>query len=149
MDSPLFFLVYVSTSTRIFSKKDLLKLVAASRQRNARMGITGMLVHKNGQFMHLIEGEEETVTLLMEKIGRDKRHGELITLLTGQQETRQYPGWTLGFKNLNTSHSKAIESYAPYLELELTDPRFAAEPQLCLDLLKAVIPNAKEDSTED
>ncbi len=57
----MFFLVYVSSAVRPFSRVDLDDLLATSRANNARVGITGMLLYKDGNFMQVLEGDEEAV----------------------------------------------------------------------------------------
>ena len=43
-------LIYCSTATQVFTDSDLLDLLAKARAKNARLGITGMLLHTNGMF---------------------------------------------------------------------------------------------------
>ncbi len=64
----MFFLVYVSSATRPFSGEDLRALLATCRKNNAELGVTGMLLYKDGNFMQVLEGDEEAVRGLYEKI---------------------------------------------------------------------------------
>ncbi len=64
----MFFLTYVSTATRPFSKTDLSELMTESHENNARLGLTGMLLYKDGNFMQVLEGEEGDVRALYQKI---------------------------------------------------------------------------------
>jgi Sensors of blue-light using FAD. len=47
----MFFLVYVSSATRPFSREDLRVLLETCRKNNAELGVTGMLLYKDGNFM--------------------------------------------------------------------------------------------------
>lgn len=75
----MFFLVYVSSAVRPFSRSDLEDLPATSRDNNAELGITGMLLYRDDNFMQILEGEEGPVRALYDKIGNDPRHRVEIT----------------------------------------------------------------------
>ncbi len=57
----MFFLVYVSSATRPFSGEDLRALLETCRKDNAELGVTGMLLYKDGNFMQVLEGDEDAV----------------------------------------------------------------------------------------
>ena len=46
-------LVYVSSALREFSKSELVELLEKSRKKNTRLGLTGMLLYKEGNFIQL------------------------------------------------------------------------------------------------
>ena len=50
-------LIYLSSATEMFTKEKLLALLEQSRPNNARLGITGILLYSNGNFMQTLEGE--------------------------------------------------------------------------------------------
>jgi hypothetical protein len=52
----VFALVYVSSATKPFSPDELSELLAQARVDNAALGITGMLLYSNGNFMQVLEG---------------------------------------------------------------------------------------------
>ncbi len=79
----MFFLVYVSSATRPFSGEDLRVLLETCRKNNAELGVTGMLLYKDGNFMQVLEGDERKVRTLYEKISGDARHKDDIVLLQG------------------------------------------------------------------
>ena len=57
----MFRLIYVSTARELMDKDALLGILAKAREKNARLGITGMLLYKDGNFLQLLEGEETIV----------------------------------------------------------------------------------------
>ena len=71
MEYFVFFLTYVSTAARELSKDDLNELLAQCRENNAKLGITGMLLYKDGNFMQVLEGEETVVRSIYAKISGD------------------------------------------------------------------------------
>jgi hypothetical protein len=62
----MFHVVYVSSSTQLFTKSDLQILLQKARDRNTQLDLTGMLLYKDGSFMQVLEGKEEAVTKLVE-----------------------------------------------------------------------------------
>jgi Sensors of blue-light using FAD len=63
-----FSLLYLSESTIPFRKRDPRKLLSKSRENNAKLGVTGMLLFKSGNFLQVLEGQRETVLTLYKKI---------------------------------------------------------------------------------
>lgn len=131
----MFFLLYVSSAVKPFSRSDLLTLLEKCRDNNARLGITGMLLYKDGNFMQVLEGEEEPVRKLYDKIAADPRHNGEITLLQGSVEKRQFPVWSMGFRDLNFSDALATPGYNEFLNTELTGEEFSTDPTRAQKLL--------------
>jgi Sensors of blue-light using FAD len=48
-------LVYVSSSVKPFCDNELLQLLERCRRNNDKLGITGMLLYKNGDFMQALD----------------------------------------------------------------------------------------------
>jgi hypothetical protein len=131
----LFFLVYVSSAVRPFSRPDLEDLLATSRKNNAELGITGMLLYKDGNFMQVLEGEEEPVRALYDKIGDDPRHRGEITLREGFAEGRQFPDWSMGFRDLESREVRDTPGYSEFLNTPLTGREFSEDPTRAQKLL--------------
>jgi hypothetical protein len=92
------YIIYVSTSTRLYNNDELADLLSKSRINNAKANITGMLLYSMGTFFQVLEGEEEKLTALYEKIKKDERHRGLIKLKSGKLANRLFPDWSMGFK---------------------------------------------------
>ncbi|MDD5391962.1 MAG: BLUF domain-containing protein [Thiothrix sp.] len=131
----MFFLVYASSADELFSQAELLELLAKARENNTRLGVSGMLLYKDGNFMQVLEGEEQTVRALYTKISHDLRHRGLLTLLQGEQAERQFPDWSMGFHNLDGEEALAIPGYSDFLNTSLMDKTFFANPTRCQKLL--------------
>jgi Sensors of blue-light using FAD len=131
----MFFTVYSSSAVKLFSQAELLDLLAQSRENNTSLGITGMLLYKDGNFMQVLEGEEETVQALVAKIARDPRHRGIITLLRGPLEERQFPDWSMGFRDLNSAEVLSMPGYNEFLNTPLTGEEFSADSTRCQKLL--------------
>ena len=99
----MFQLVYASKANRDFSEGELFEMLAKFREKNVRLGITGLLLFKDGSFMQALEGDENAVLELYDTIWADDRHHDLNVLLTITVGRRQFPDWSMGFKNLVVS----------------------------------------------
>lgn len=131
----MYSLTYVSSAVHPFSEDELVDLLAVSRHNNARLGITGMLLYKDGNFMQVLEGEEEAVRGLYEKIGSDPRHRGEIALQKGHSEGRHFPGWEMGFRNLDSSEARSTPGYSEFLNAPLTGREFSENPSRSQRLL--------------
>lgn len=94
-------LVYVSSATHLFSKTELLELLTKSRIKNSALGITGMLLYKEGNFMQLLEGEANAVHRLYDTIHKDPRHHNSIVLVDEPAKTPFFRDWSMGFRDLS------------------------------------------------
>ena len=133
----MFFLIYVSSAIRLFTQSELVALLAKSQENNAKLGITGMLLYKDGNFMQVLEGEEKAARTLHEKISHDPRHQGLITLLQGPLAARQFPNWSMGFRDLNATDVLSLPGYNEFMNTPLTGEEFSLDPTRCQKLLMA------------
>lgn len=132
---PLLSLVYVSSATSLLSAAQLLALLQTSRRNNSRDGVSGLLLYKDGNFMQAIEGEEDTIHRLHDKICRDTRHRGLLTLLEKPIVERQFPAWSMGFQDLAEPALRETPGYSEFLDLSLDGNEISAEPSRALKLL--------------
>ncbi|HEX2776328.1 MAG TPA: BLUF domain-containing protein [Candidatus Acidoferrales bacterium] len=128
-------LVYVSSSTKPFTKDELIQLLDKSRQNNKKLGITGMLLYKDGDFMQALEGDETKVHALSAQIAKDPRHSRVTTLLEAPCSTREFPDWSMGFRNLTDMDPREVPGYSTFLDSPLRAQSFTKSPGLCRTLL--------------
>ena len=134
-DNLIFSLVYVSSATLPLSGEDLRALLAACRENNARLGVTGMLLYKDGNFMQVLEGDEEAVRGLYARIEDDPRHGGEIILHRGFVDERRFPDWSMGFRNLDSPEGRRAPGYSEFLNSPLTGSEFSDNPSRAQRLL--------------
>jgi hypothetical protein len=135
MPQQLYFLVYVSSVVTPFSADELSALLAISHRNNTAMGITGMLLYKDGNVMQVLEGEEGAVRKLYATIADDSRHRGLLTLTQGPLAERQFPDWSMGFRDLTAADGSAAPGYNEFLNTPLTGREFSSNPTRCQKLL--------------
>ena len=129
-------LVYVSSATEPFSPAELVTLLEKARRNNATLGVTGMLLYKDGNFMQAIEGDDVVIKELHDRIQRDPRHRGMITLLRKPIEQRQFPNWSMGFVDLLDPVVRDLPGYNEFLDTPLTNlDVFCAHPSRAHKLL--------------
>lgn len=129
-------LVYVSSATQLFSEEDLKGLLQQSRDNNTRLGLTGLLLYKDGNFMQVLEGPDDAVTSLYAKIQSDPRHHGVLQLMRQQIREREYPSWSMGFKNLKDVNLEQTPGYSTFLNDPLNSAGFQADPPRAQKLLR-------------
>jgi Sensors of blue-light using FAD. len=101
----MYHLIYVGSASKPFSQLELDDLVTKARQNNIRLGITGMLIYKDGNFIQLLEGEEDVVKKLYETIRTDTRLNETTVINESEVAERQFSDWVM---NLLTYNNKPL-----------------------------------------
>ena len=128
-------LVYISSAVEPFSEQELEDLLIKNRQNNSAVGITGMLLYKDGNFMQCLEGPKKAVCTLQAKIQSDRRHRGMIVLLREEHVQREFKDWTMGFKKLDSNTALDVPGYSDFLDLPLTSEQFLLNPSKSLQLL--------------
>lgn len=91
-------IVYYSEATRNFSEQELIDLLLIANVNNKKSNITGCLIYANGKFIQMLEGEQDLVRALFEKIKSDKRHKNIIVAIEMSVSSKLFPEWGMGFK---------------------------------------------------
>ena len=80
---------------------DIGDIITTSKANNPKHGITGILLYHKGRFVQVIEGEEEDLRCLMQKIEKDDRHQNLQYLVDESISERGFDQWNMDFFNLS------------------------------------------------
>lgn len=110
-------IIYVSSSIELREPDELDGLLRVSRTRNARDGISGLLLYHEGSFMQLIEGGENAVDALFSRIADDPSHHNIIRLHDGPVAGRLFPTWSMGFAPLDMSRLSETEAAASFHDI--------------------------------
>jgi hypothetical protein len=132
----MFSLTYVSSAVKPFSPQELRELLEQCNADNRRREVTGMLLYRGGNFMQVLEGEESTVRSVHQTINGDLRHTGLITLLRRRVDAREFPAWSMGFKDLGSDLDNP-EGYSEFLSRPLTAAALSADPTAPQRLLES------------
>ena len=93
----MYFILYTSDSSEQCSSEDINSILEVSRRNNPSNSVTGLLIYKKPGFLQYLEGPEQAVTALYEKIKKDRRHASIETIKDGEIDARVFPDWEMGF----------------------------------------------------
>jgi hypothetical protein len=137
-------IVYASRALHDFDDEELLALLGRARATNQQGGVTGMLVYSARSFLQLIEGEDDQVEVVWDRIRTDGRHTDLRVLLDGPVSVRQFDAWTMGFEHAEREELEAtLPGYRasmdyPFVSSTLIDGSDTAETLLTLYARRSV-----------
>lgn len=112
----LYALSYVSNQAAAMDNAALLKLLDQARRRNAALGITGLLLHRENCFFQVLEGGREEVLGLFEQIASDKRHQRVEIVSEGTIRAREYSDWRMAFIELDGQDFTAMPGFSDLLK---------------------------------
>jgi hypothetical protein len=113
-------LLYVSVETSPYTKDELISLLKQSREKNARLGVTGILLYFKKHFFQVLEGEKDVIFDLFRLIKQDERHTSVILMHDQTLEERHFKDWTMAFINLNEIDKCHLEGFSGFLEKDFT-----------------------------
>lgn len=140
----MYFIIYASSATTKYSKEELIALLKKSHKNNQDLGITGMLLYKDGSFLQVLEGEKSVVRTLFDKITHDNRHKGIFVYLEGNSEERQFSDWSMGFRDLDSKEVYDIPGYSEFLNYSFTGEEFKSNPSNCKKILLLFKKNVRE-----
>lgn len=89
-------LIYCSLASPNMDPDEIQKIIATAKHHNPRYGITGLLVYGSGIFFQWLEGPKDNVTRLMNIIGEDPRHLNVVVLSEEEEiRDRLFPDWDM------------------------------------------------------
>ena len=97
----LYRLVYTSARSPKCDEKDIEEILKASRWNNARLNVTGILIHTKDRFLQVLEGDKDVVMNLYHKIEEDDRHGGSIMRFCEPASQRYFGEWEMAGKAIN------------------------------------------------
>ena len=95
------YVIYLSSSTHLYSDTDLEDILTVSRRNNQATGVTGLLLYHEGTILQLLEGEQSAVDLTYKRILVDRRHTGILKMAEADAPERCFTDWTMGFRKLS------------------------------------------------
>jgi len=140
----LIHLIYISSATSWPSENDLKALLEQSRVRNLRQNITGMLLYNNAIYLQVLEGSEEDVHDIYNSILKDTRNNGNVTLVEEKISQRDFPNWSMGFKNLKSCAPEELPGFQDIFNGKLDKELAVENTSKTLDLLIGFSKNARQ-----
>jgi EAL domain-containing protein (putative c-di-GMP-specific phosphodiesterase class I) len=114
-------LIYRSQIHQNVDQEMIVKMVENANHSNQKYQISGLLFYDAPFFFQVLEGPEESVKSLFEKILQDPRHSNVVLLVNEIIKSRQYPN--LGMHFLDLEKIKSIDmSLGQYREVNNLRP---------------------------
>jgi len=108
-------LIYGSDATSRFSQEELIEILNDCRRNNKKLDVTGMLLYHDGNFIQVLEGEQQIVEDLYQKIAKDSRHENLLTYVKQPIDKRQFGDWEMGFVDVEQIGADNIPGYTKFI----------------------------------
>lgn len=136
-------IIYICSSVGTPSEQDLIELLDQSRCRNWALNVTGMLLYNAKTFIQVLEGDKKDVYRLFNSIRHDTRAERLVTLVDEEITRRDFPDWSMGFKNLESHDPKELLGFSEIFSGNV-DPQIAArKKELAVDILMSFAKDPK------
>jgi hypothetical protein len=114
--SGLVHIIYASTAVDLFDTQQLSELLKKAREKNKKLGVSGMLLHSEGNFFQVLEGPESTVTTLYQEICKDKRHKNATKIIQEPIADRVFKDWTMGFLEATSDELQSIDGVNDFFQ---------------------------------
>jgi hypothetical protein len=107
-------ITYASTAVEPWTDDELVDMRARWVRRNKELDVTGMLLYGNGHLMQTIEGPDEAVTQLLDRIVDDERHHGIFVVINEPIAEREFPEWSMAFRHVGELVD--AEGYSAFLD---------------------------------
>ncbi|MCL7943874.1 BLUF domain-containing protein [Marinobacter sp. ATCH36] len=87
------------------------RILMESRRNNAKGEIVGGLYYGDNRFFQYLEGEEDAVRNLYDRIARDSRHRNVTTLLEEPLEARTFTNWSMKYVPLSSDVNRFLDKH--------------------------------------
>lgn len=114
--SAVIHLIYNSAAVVDFTREDLVELLSKARDNNASKDVTGMLLYVDGSFFQVLEGPEESVDALAERIAQDPRHDQMTVIIREPISKRSFSEWTMGFADVASDDLQSVEGFNDFFD---------------------------------
>jgi hypothetical protein len=125
-------LIYTSQATIPFTQEALKKLLKQSKQWNEQVGITGVLLYNDEQFVQVLEGSIEAVSDLFGKLLRDLRHHNVM---------RRFGEWSMSFHAVESAQMARVRGYFTPAHLDLHYQNLHSPDELLLQVIEGFMHN--------
>ncbi|MCW5924734.1 MAG: BLUF domain-containing protein [Saprospiraceae bacterium] len=134
---PVFQLIYRSKANAYFNDDDLIVLLRQCRSKNIEKNVTGILLYGYGNFIQLLEGDDDVVRdLYAHRISLDQRHREPVILHQGYIPKRLFKDWSMAFQPLNAERVRSLSGYLDPAAQESETGKNLLSPMRLLEVIQ-------------
>ena len=109
-------LLYMSHATRAMTREEIDRLLNGARERNRLRGVTGALLHYDGRFVQVLEGEAAAVDQCFALIQTDPRLAQITPLYRGPIEAARFPQWSMRYVSPDGPGDRAVAAFLDQLQ---------------------------------
>ena len=113
-------LTYTSLASLHLSIEDVESIHRTARDLNAIDGVTGILIFNGTHFLQIIEGADDAIGDLLERLRRDPRHSGLEVRDDRVISDRSFPDWSMELVRVQGSYLEAKETLADRIPESVT-----------------------------
>ena len=95
-------LIYASSADSSMGDTELRAILERARKVNSQLDITGILLHTEGSYFQVLEGDAEAIDSLYAKIAHDKRHTNVVLIVREPIACRSFADWSVGFASVTS-----------------------------------------------
>jgi hypothetical protein len=137
MTSEIHQIVYSSSATKPLSPQELADILETARFHNETTGITGMLLYRRGHFLQVLEGADDHLSALLEKLNRDPRHRQLRVLFDERIAARAFGAWSMAFQDVSGLDPDEMPAYSRFLTEGFSSTECVRYPHKALRMVLA------------
>ena len=115
-------LTYTSFARLDLTGGDLNAIHRTARDLNAIEGITGLLIYNGTHFLQIVEGAENAIDDLVERLRVDPRHSGLEVRDERRIEQRSFPDWAMELAHVKSDYFQARDSISERLPPSVPEP---------------------------
>jgi hypothetical protein len=108
-------LTYTSRARLDLGEEDLAAIHQTARHLNALDGVSGLLLFDGSRFLQIIEGAEDAIDNLVERLRMDSRHSAFEVRDERYVERRSFPDWSMELVRVSAGYGNAKEEVATAL----------------------------------
>ncbi len=76
---------------------------------NSLDGVTGMLIYNGKQFLQIVEGAEDAIEDLVQRLRCDRRHDDIVIREDRTVDGRSFPDWTMSMTRVGRARFQACD----------------------------------------
>lgn len=114
-------LLYMSRATGEMAPADIDRLLDGARLRNRTRGVTGALLHYDGRYLQVLEGEAEAIDQCFGRIQSDRRHENITPLYRAPIEAARFPEWSMRYVSRTGRADRAVSAFLDQLQSHPTE----------------------------
>ncbi len=115
-------LTYTSRARLDLGDEDLAAIHQTARHLNALDGISGLLLFDGSRFLQILEGAEDAVDNLVERLRMDPRHLAFEVRDERFVERRSFPDWSMELIRVSSGYGNARDEVAAALPAAVAPP---------------------------